>query len=84
MATEGPAQALKDRMASELKDYDRGRELYANRKFFEYEQATQNEKKIMGMVGQSVFSQDAKAESLVVHTMALCVYGTPIHTNVWL
>ena len=53
MAAEGPAQALKDRVASELKDYDRGRELYANRKFFEYEQATQNEKKIMGMVGQS-------------------------------
>ena len=53
MADVGPAQALKDRVAGELKDYERGRELYANRKFFEYEKATQNEKKILGMVGQS-------------------------------
>ena len=53
MADAGPAQALKDRVAGELKDYERGRELYANRKFFEYEKATQNEKTIMGMVGQS-------------------------------
>eukprot|EP01043_Picozoa_sp_COSAG02_P012300 COSAG02_NODE_473_length_21601_cov_136.065994_5_plen_1466_part_00 len=53
MADVEPAQALKDRVAGELKDYERGRELYANRKFFEYEQATTNEKKILGMVGQS-------------------------------
>ena len=52
-AADEPAQALKDRVAGELKEYERGREVYANRKFFEYEQATQNEKKIMGMVGQS-------------------------------
>ena len=52
-AADEPAQALKDRVAGELKEYERGREVYANRKFFEYEQATQNQKKIMGMVGQS-------------------------------
>jgi hypothetical protein len=50
---EEPQQALKDRVASEMRDYERGRELYASRKFKEYEKATQNERKILNMVGKS-------------------------------
>lgn len=48
-----PQQALKDRVASEVRDYERGRDIYAHRKFYDYEKATQGEKKIMSMVGQA-------------------------------
>ena len=44
-----PQQALKDRVASEVRDYERGRDIYAHRKFYDYEKATQGEKKIMSM-----------------------------------
>eukprot|EP01048_Picozoa_sp_COSAG05_P033325 COSAG05_NODE_13296_length_435_cov_0.750000_2_plen_61_part_01 len=50
---EAPQQALKDRVAGEVRDYERGRDIYAHRKFHEYEKESQGEKKIMSMVGQS-------------------------------
>lgn len=52
MAGNEPQQALKDRVAAEVRDYERGRDIYASRKFNDYEKATQGEKKIMRAVGQ--------------------------------
>ena len=51
-AANEPQQALKDRVAAEARDYERGRDIYARRKFHDYEKATQGEKKIMRAVGQ--------------------------------
>eukprot|EP01051_Picozoa_sp_SAG22_P017884 SAG22_NODE_2864_length_2143_cov_66.695205_1_plen_331_part_00 len=53
MAANEPKQALKDRVASEVRDYERGRDIYARRKFHDYEANTQGEKAIMKAVGQN-------------------------------